>query len=101
MALSEWEALRKTFKHQPEHDTKDHVFFFVLAKTDFLNILFICLRSSRSTQLYVQRGVPSTQDEEVLTDAWWVVLCLSNGRNDKIQAVIDSDVFPHLMEVPV
>jgi len=91
MALSEWEALRKTFKHQPEHDTLDKVwktfkhqqsmmvlirflsgimfFFFVSAKTDFLNILFICLRSSRSTQLYVQRGVPSTQDEEVLTDA--------------------------------
>jgi len=25
MALSEWEALRKTFKHQPEHDTLDKV----------------------------------------------------------------------------
>jgi len=65
MALSEWEALRKTFKHQPEHDTLDKVW-----KTfKHQQSMMVLIRSSRSTQLYVQRGVPSTQDEEVLTDA--------------------------------
>ncbi|AQK84441.1 Importin subunit alpha [Zea mays] len=35
-----------------------------------------------------------SQDEEVLTDACWALSYLSDGTNDKIQAVIESGVHP-------
>ncbi|OIT29934.1 importin subunit alpha-2 isoform X1 [Nicotiana tabacum] len=38
-------------------------------------------------------------DEEVLTDACWALSYLSDGTNDKIQAVIDSGVCPRLIEL--
>ncbi|KAK4852176.1 hypothetical protein QYF36_021655 [Acer negundo] len=37
-------------------------------------------------------------DEEVLTDVCWALLYLSDGTNDKIQAVIDVGVCPWLVE---
>ncbi|KAG6422314.1 hypothetical protein SASPL_118882 [Salvia splendens] len=40
-----------------------------------------------------------TTDEEVLTDACWALSYLSDGTNDKIQAVIDSGVCPRLVEL--
>ncbi|KAL5654735.1 hypothetical protein ACJX0J_034054, partial [Zea mays] len=40
-----------------------------------------------------------SQDEEVLTDACWALSYLSDGTNDKIQAVIESGVFPRLVEL--
>lgn len=46
----------------------------------------------------LQRLIHS-QDEEVLTDACWALSYLSDGTNDKIQAVIDSGVFPRLVEL--
>ena len=71
--------------------------FVVLAKTDSLNDIAYLLLVEL---VCPQWGASSTQDE-VLTDAWLAVLCLSDGGNDKIRAVIDTGVFPRLMELPV
>ncbi|KAH0465712.1 hypothetical protein IEQ34_005815 [Dendrobium chrysotoxum] len=38
-------------------------------------------------------------DEEVLTDACWALSYLSDGTNDKIQAVIEAEVVPRLVEL--
>ncbi|GMH10419.1 hypothetical protein Nepgr_012260 [Nepenthes gracilis] len=38
-------------------------------------------------------------DEEVLTDACWALSYLSDGTNDKIQAVIEAGVCPRLIEL--
>ncbi|KAL2464190.1 Importin subunit alpha-2 [Forsythia ovata] len=46
----------------------------------------------------LQRLVHSN-DEEVLTDACWALSYLSDGTNDKIQAVIESGVCPRLVEL--
>ncbi|XP_048337431.1 importin subunit alpha-2 isoform X1 [Ziziphus jujuba] len=40
-----------------------------------------------------------SNDEEVLTDACWALSYLSDGDNDKIQAVIDAGVCPRLVEL--
>ncbi|KAI3885493.1 hypothetical protein MKX03_030569 [Papaver bracteatum] len=40
-----------------------------------------------------------SSDEEVLTDACWALSYLSDGTNDKIQAVIDASVCPRLVEL--
>ena len=38
-------------------------------------------------------------DEEVLTDACWALSYLSDGTNDKIQAVLEAGVCPRLVEL--
>nr|CAB3476719.1 unnamed protein product [Digitaria exilis] len=40
-----------------------------------------------------------SNDEEVLTDACWALSYLSDGTNDKIQAVIEAGVCPQLVEL--
>ncbi|AQK40563.1 Importin subunit alpha-6 [Zea mays] len=40
-----------------------------------------------------------SNDEKVLTDACWALSYLSNGTNDKIQAVIEAGVCPWLVEL--
>ncbi|KAJ3669473.1 hypothetical protein LUZ60_011423 [Juncus effusus] len=40
-----------------------------------------------------------SNDEEVLTDACWALSYLSDGTNDKIQAVLESGVCPRLVEL--
>ncbi|CAN4101909.1 unnamed protein product [Withania somnifera] len=40
-----------------------------------------------------------SNDEEVLTDACWALSYLSDGTNDKIQAVIEAGVCPRLTEL--
>ncbi|KAI3945388.1 hypothetical protein MKW92_042545 [Papaver armeniacum] len=46
----------------------------------------------------LERLIHST-DEEVLTDACWALSYLSDGTNDKIQAVIEANVCPRLVEL--
>lgn len=46
----------------------------------------------------LQRLIHSN-DEEVLTDACWALSYLSDGTNDKIQAVIEAGVCPRLVEL--
>jgi len=41
----------------------------------------------------------NSTDEEVLTDACWALSYLSNGKNNKIQAVIEAGVVPRLVEL--
>ncbi|GAY68248.1 hypothetical protein CUMW_262640 [Citrus unshiu] len=40
-----------------------------------------------------------SNDEEVLTDACWALSYLSDGTNDKVQAVIEAGVCPRLVEL--
>ncbi|KAL9239051.1 hypothetical protein vseg_013406 [Gypsophila vaccaria] len=40
-----------------------------------------------------------SNDDEILTDACWALSYLSDGPNDKIQAVIDANVCPRLVEL--
>ncbi|GMH20460.1 hypothetical protein Nepgr_022301 [Nepenthes gracilis] len=40
-----------------------------------------------------------SSDEEVLTDACWALSYLSDGTNDKIQAVIEAGICPRLVEL--
>ncbi|RAL50052.1 hypothetical protein DM860_016828 [Cuscuta australis] len=49
--------------------------------------------------LPVLRHLIHMNDEEILTDASWALSYLSDGPNDKIQAVIDADVCPRLVEL--
>ncbi|GAB4843046.1 Inositol monophosphatase 1 [Ancistrocladus abbreviatus] len=41
----------------------------------------------------------NSNDEEVLTDACWALSYLSDGTNDKIQAVLEAGVCPRLVEL--
>ncbi|XP_047981071.1 importin subunit alpha-2-like [Salvia hispanica] len=52
-----------------------------------------------SPALPILRQLIGSTDEEVLTDACWALSYLSDGSNDKIQAVIDSGVCPRLVEL--
>ncbi|PSS18969.1 Importin subunit alpha-4 like [Actinidia chinensis var. chinensis] len=49
--------------------------------------------------LLVLQQLIHLNDEEVLTDACWALSYLSDGPNDKIQAVIEAGVCPRLVEL--
>uniref|UniRef100_A0A0E0JI38 Importin subunit alpha n=1 Tax=Oryza punctata TaxID=4537 RepID=A0A0E0JI38_ORYPU len=49
--------------------------------------------------LPVLRQLILSQDEEILTDSCWALSYLSDGSNDKIQAVIETGVCPRLVEL--
>ncbi|GER33336.1 importin subunit alpha, partial [Striga asiatica] len=49
--------------------------------------------------LPVLKQLIHSSDEEVVTDACWALAYLSDGTNDKIEAVIDSGVCPRLVEL--
>ncbi|PSS28876.1 Importin subunit alpha-4 like [Actinidia chinensis var. chinensis] len=49
--------------------------------------------------LPVLRQLIHLNDEEVLTDACWALSYLSDGPNDKIQAVIEAGVCPRLVDL--
>lgn len=49
--------------------------------------------------LPVLRQLIHLNDEEVLTDACWALSYLSDGPNDKIQAVLEAGVCPRLVEL--
>ncbi|KAK8495893.1 hypothetical protein V6N11_046894 [Hibiscus sabdariffa] len=49
--------------------------------------------------LPILRELIYLNDEEVLTDACWALSYLSDGPNDKIQAVIEAGVCPRLVEL--
>ncbi|CAA0816772.1 Importin subunit alpha-1, partial [Striga hermonthica] len=57
------------------------------------------LKSCTRPALPILRQLIHSSDEEVLTDACWALSYLSDGTNDKIQAVIDSGVCPRLVEL--
>ncbi|XVF57612.1 hypothetical protein PTKIN_Ptkin06aG0219300 [Pterospermum kingtungense] len=51
------------------------------------------------TALPILRELIYSNDEEVLTDVCWALSYLSDGPNDKIQAVIEAGVCPQLVEL--
>lgn len=71
--------------------------------------VFICLYKilirAYGNQCQVRPALPALQrlvhsnDEEVLTDACWALSYLSDGTNDKIQAVIEAGVCHRLVEL--
>lgn len=57
----------------------------------------LCVQVSPALQTLAR--LLSTNDEDVLTDACWALSYLSDGTNDKIQAVIDAGVCRRLVEL--
>ncbi|KAK9292424.1 hypothetical protein L1049_020394 [Liquidambar formosana] len=57
------------------------------------------VREQVKPALPVLRQLIHLNDEEVLTDACWALSYLSDGPNDKIQAVIEAGVCPRLVEL--
>jgi len=47
----------------------------------------------------IKHLVETTKDEEVLTDACWALSYLSDGENDKVQAVLETGVTPRLVSL--
>lgn len=62
------------------------------------NLEVLCCQQSKPALPALQRLIHSS-DEEVLTDACWALSYLSDGTNDKIQAVIEAGVCRRLVEL--
>lgn len=61
--------------------------------------LSACVLFQVKPALPILRQLIYLNDEEVLTDACWALSYLSDGPNDKIQAVIEAGVCQRLMEL--
>lgn len=81
--------------------------FSVCFASFFFVIISFCryITSHVKTLEQVKAALPALahlihiNDEEVLTDACWALSYLSDGVNEKIQAVIESGVCPRLVEL--
>lgn len=68
-------------------------------------LMILCISKPVNLIVQTRPALPALQqlihltDEEVLTDGCWALSYLSDGTNDKIQAVIDSGVCPRLVEL--
>lgn len=60
---------------------------------------FLNLNAQTKPAIPALERLIQSNDEEVLTDACWALSYLSDGTNDKIQAVIDAGVCPRLVEL--
>lgn len=67
----------------------------------FILFIFVLLNLVAQTKpaLPALERLIHSNDEEVLTDACWALSYLSDGTNDKIQAVIEAGVCPRLVEL--
>ncbi|CDY32170.1 BnaCnng06790D [Brassica napus] len=68
-------------------------------KRDLTYMMFDIYMFQVKPALPVLRQLIYLNDEEVLTDACWALSYLSDGPNDKIQAVIQAGVCPLLVEL--
>ena len=79
--------------------------YFELPVFSFLIIISANFRQSQPDFENVKPALPTlaqlifSPDEEVLTDACWALSYLSDGPNEKIQAVIESGVCRRLVEL--
>jgi len=62
-------------------------------------ILIVMLTLQSKPALPALERLILSNDEEVLTDACWALSYLSDGTNDKIQAVIEAGVCRRLVEL--
>lgn len=90
----------------------DNLWLMVLVYLFIVIIIFVSLCSLLYSSLVlvihmfqvkpalpILRQLIYLNDEEVLTDACWALSYLSDGPNDKIQAVIEAGVCPRLVEL--
>lgn len=71
---------------------------FLVFKTCVLDVLLNLNAQTKPAIPALERLIHS-HDEEVLTDACWALSYLSDGTNEKIQAVIDAGPCPRLVEL--
>ena len=68
-------------------------------------VLLLRKKANNTYSLQSKPALPALErlihsnDEEVLTDACWALSYLSDGTNDKIQAVIEAGVCRRLVEL--
>jgi len=70
-------------------------YFYFTDHTFYFTIFFLKVKPA----LPALARLIHSNDEEVLTDACWALSYLSDGTNDKIQAVIEAGVCPRLVEL--
>lgn len=71
---------------------------FLVVKICVLDVLLNLNAQTKPAIPALERLIHSN-DEEVLTDACWALSYLSDGTNEKIQAVIDAGPCPRLVEL--
>jgi hypothetical protein len=72
------------------------MFSLLLCSSHFLFCIYVV--QAKPALPALERLIHSN-DEEVLTDACWALSYLSDGTNDKIQAVIEAGVCRRLVEL--